>query len=335
LALVFESSARNLPTLRQYNEVRLANGQEAILLNEKFKTLKADSSCNDGDMACVEGKLARCSGGNFLLKDCAPGTICSALPLEISSGTSVACATQSNDGLILAGAKVMKREFNQPPNNGSVDPQTSLTLDPAVIAPGFANDGQDIPAAGQVASLTSTNNFINFCKTVDLPLTNGKQEPGGSCNPAPMGVIPSKDKMPASKFGFPKNGGTVPANQKFTIEMNIKNLETGNFVNAQQNYFSAPQELNEQGLIKGHSHVVVQLLPAFDSTEILDPEVFAFFKGLNDAAKGGVLSADVTDGLPPGIYRLSSINTASNHQPVLGPIAQHGSLDDAVYFTVA
>lgn len=166
---------------------------------------------------------------------------------------------------------------------------------------------------------------------MNLPLTDGKQIPGGSCNPAPMGVIPSKDRMPASKFVFPKNGGTVPANQKFTIQMKIKNLETGNFVNAQQNYYSAPQQLNNQGFIKGHSHVVIQQMPAFDSTEILEPEVFAFFKGLNDAAIGEVLTADVTDGLPPGVYRLSSINTASNHQPVLTPIAQHGSLDDAVY----
>lgn len=28
------------------------------------------------------------------------------------------------------------------------DPQTSLTLDPKVIAGGFANDGQDVPADG-------------------------------------------------------------------------------------------------------------------------------------------------------------------------------------------
>jgi len=188
---------------------------------------------------------------------------------------------------------------------------------------------------GQVASLTSTNNYINFCKTVNLPLTDGKQIPGGSCNPAPMGVIPSKDKMPACKFIFPTNGGTVPGNQTFTIKMKIKNLETGNFVNAQQSYFSAPQQLNNQGFIRGHSHIVIQKLSVFDSTEILDPEAFAFFRGLNDAAKGGVLTVDVTDGLPPGVYRMSSINTASNHQPVLGPIAQHGSLDDAVYFTVA
>ena len=146
-----------------------------------------------------------------------------------------------------------------------------------------------------------------------------------------MGSIPAKGKMPSSKFVFPKNGGTVPANQKFTVQMAIKNLETGQFVNAQQNYFSAPQQLNGAGTIRGHSHVVIELLEALDQTTPLDPEKFAFFKGLNSAAVGGILTADVDAGLPAGVYKLSSINTASNHQPVLVPVAQHGSLDDAVY----
>ncbi|KAF8887721.1 hypothetical protein BD779DRAFT_485496 [Infundibulicybe gibba] len=175
---------------------------------------------------------------------------------------------------------------------GGGDPQTSLTLDPQVIAPGFANDGQDVPAAGQVASLTSTNNFINFCLTVPLPLTDGKQVTGGSCNPAPIGAIPSVDGMPSSKFTVPKNGDTIPSDEAFTITMAIANMQTGAFVNAQANYFSAPQQLNAQGKIVGHSHVVVELLSGLDQT-----------------------------------------NSAANHQPVVVPIAQHGSLDDCVYFT--
>ncbi|KAF5377242.1 hypothetical protein D9615_006408 [Tricholomella constricta] len=214
------------------------------------------------------------------------------------------------------------------------DPQTSLTLDPKVIAKGFANNGQDVPAAGQVESLTSTNNFINFCLTVpDLPITDGKQITTGSCNPAPIGAIPSVDRMPSSKFTFPKNGGNVGADQQFTISMAIKNLQTGNFVNAQSNYFAAPQQLNGQGIIIGHSHVVVEELTALDQTTPTDPKKFAFFKGLNAVAAGGVLTADVTNGLPAGAYRLCSINAASNHQPAIVPVAQHGSLDDCVYFT--
>ena len=55
---------------------------------------------------------------------------------------------------------------------------------------------------------------------------------------------------------------------------------------------------------------------------------------MNEAAKNGVLTADVTDGLPEGVYRMGSINAAANHQPVIVPVAQHGMLDDIVYFTV-
>jgi len=215
------------------------------------------------------------------------------------------------------------------------DPQKSLTLDPRVVAKGFATNGQDPPVAGQVASLTSTNNFINFCLTVpNLPITNGKQVKTGSCNPAPIGMIPSVDNMPSSKFVFPKNFGTIKAGQTFTVEMAIKNMETGFFVNAQANYFAAPQQLNGKGQIKGHSHVVIEKLDKLDQTKPTDPRTFAFFKGLNAAAQNGKLTATVDKGLEPGVYKLSSINTASNHQPCIAPIAQHGSLDDAIYFTV-
>ena len=212
---------------------------------------------------------------------------------------------------------------------------TSLTLSSQVICQGFSNDGQSTPSPGQVASLTSSNNFINFCATVQAPLTNGQQIAGGSCNPAPMGVIPSTQRMPSSKFVSPVNLAKIPANTAFTIRMQIKNLETGNFVNPNSNYFAAPQQLNAQGLIMGHSHVVVEALTSLQQTEATDPTKFAFFKGLNSKAdSNGILEAEVTSGLPRGVYKLSSINAAANHQPVLVPVAQHGSLDDTVYFTV-
>ncbi|KAL1952432.1 hypothetical protein VTO73DRAFT_1581 [Trametes versicolor] len=217
------------------------------------------------------------------------------------------------------------------------DPQKSLTLVQSVIATGFENDGQDQPTAGQVPSLTSSNNFINFCATVpNLPITNGLQIKTGSCNPAPMGVIASTANMPSSKFVFPKNGATIPANQNFTIQMAISHLETGHFVNANENYFSAPQVVNSAGDIQGHSHVVVDKLTSLDQTTPTDPlNGFVFFKGLNDPAANGVLSTVVAGGLPAGTYRLASINSAANHQPALVAIAQHGSLDDMVYFTVS
>lgn len=137
--------------------------------------------------------------------------------------------------------------------------------------------------------------------------------------------------MPSAKFTNPKNLDVIPPNQAFTVSLAIQGMETGHFVNAQENYFSAPQQLNNQGQIQGHSHVVIEQLDSLSQTTPTDPNKFAFFKGLNDAAVNGILTADVTNGLPAGTYKISTINSAANHQPVLGPIAQHGSFDDAVY----
>ena len=149
-----------------------------------------------------------------------------------------------------------------------------------------------------------------------------------------MGVIAATTNMPSSKFVFPKNFGTVQANTEFTIQMAINNLETGNFVNAASNYYSAPQQVNAQGDVIGHTHAVIEQLDSLNQTTPTDPTKFAFFKGINGAAVNGIVTADVTDGLPAGVYRMASINAAANHQPVLVAIAQHGSLDDMIYFTV-
>jgi hypothetical protein len=256
-----------------------------------------------------------------------------------TSSSAAPISSGKNDGTVSnnknTGTEGNKNSGNNGGSKNNGDPQKSLTLDPRVIAKGFANNGQDVPVDGQVASLTSTNNFINFCLTVpNLPITNGKQITSGSCNPVIMGMIPSVDKMPSSKFAFPKNFGTIKAGETFTIEMAIRNMETGFFVNAQANYFAAPQTLNGGGQIKGHSHVVIEQLDSVDQTKPTNPKQFVFFKGLNSRAQNGKLTATVDKGLQPGVYRLSSINTSSNHQPAIVPVAQHGSLDDSIYFTV-
>jgi hypothetical protein len=69
----------------------------------------------------------------------------------------------------------------------------------------------------------------------------------------------------------------------------------------------------------------------FNDPQILDPNVFAFFKGLNDPAQNGVLTANVAAGLAPGNYRMASINTGANHAPAVAAVAQHGFFDDMIY----
>jgi hypothetical protein len=211
-----------------------------------------------------------------------------------------------------------------------------VALDPRVICTGFEQDGSANATAGQSPSLTSNNNYINFCLTVNLPLTNGSQIPTGSCNPAPMGVIAPSTNIPSSKFVAPKNLDAIQANTTFEIVMAIKNLQTGNFTNPDSTYYAAPQQLNSQNIIIGHTHFVIELLSSITSTTPLDPTKFAHFAGVNTPADDqGNVSVNVTGGLPPGVYKLSSINTSSNHVPALVAIAQHGSMDDQVYVGVS
>ncbi|KDQ15005.1 hypothetical protein BOTBODRAFT_174202 [Botryobasidium botryosum FD-172 SS1] len=223
-------------------------------------------------------------------------------------------------------------------NDNDSDPQSSLKLDPSQVQTGLEQDGNSAvpPDPNQVASLTSSNNFINFCLTqTGVPLTNGTQIKGGSCNPTIMGRVLSTANLPSAKFQYPANLDTIPANVNFTVQIAINNLETGFFTNATSNFFAAPAQVNDQGTLIGHSHVVIEKMDSLTSTTVPDPLVFAFFKGLNDPAVNGILSTVVTGGLPAGVYRASTINTAANHQPPLASIAQHGSLDDQVYFTVS
>ncbi|KAK3320085.1 hypothetical protein B0T19DRAFT_333996, partial [Cercophora scortea] len=213
----------------------------------------------------------------------------------------------------------------------------SLTLDPAAVQSGSFVDGRNslgADEAAQAASLTSQNNFINFCK--GQTLTNGLQITEGSCNGIVMGQIPAKNKMISTVILNPQNGQTIPAGQDFDITLQVLNLDAGSFTNAVATYYAAPQQL-QNGVVVGHTHVTVQDTGnSLNPTQPLDPTQFAFFKGINDAGNGqGTLKAAVTGGLPAGNFRVCTLTSASNHQPVIMPVAQRGSQDDCIRFTVA
>jgi hypothetical protein len=248
---------------------------------------------------------------------------------SIASTTSASDSTSTIASTTSASASTASIASNN--NNNSSDPNTSLTLSSDLVETGLEQNGQAVQEAGQVPSLTSSNNFINFC--AGQTITNGQQITTGSCDPIPMGDIIPKANQPNSKFVFPKNFSKIPANQAFTIQMALNNLQAGVFTNAQKTYYMAPQQLNGQGIVIGHTHFVIQPMGNFDDPTILDPATFTFFKGVDTAQVNGVVSVDVTAGVPAGNYRLASINTNANHAPVVVAVAQHGSLDDMVYFT--
>lgn len=253
----------------------------------------------------------------------------------VASGATAATATQAAGGAAASTSSVAAAATSIAAASSASDLQTSLTLDPGQVQPGLAFDGQEVQEAGQVASLTSINNFINFCATQpDLPLTNGQQILTGSCNPTIMGVIVAKSNMPSAKIFNPPNFSTILSNQTINFEINVAQMTTGHFTNADLTFLGAPQQVDANGLIISHSHVTVNQVASLQDPTPADPTKFNFFKGLNDPAVNGVLSAAATGGLPAGVYRACTLNTGANHQPVLVAVAQHASLDDCTYFTV-
>jgi transcription initiation factor TFIID subunit 15 len=150
-----------------------------------------------------------------------------------------------------------------------------------------------------------------------------------------MGDIPSKSNMISAIITNPQTGGNIAANTDFDITVQMQNLVAGSFTDAQETYYSAPQQL-QGGKIVGHTHVTVQDMNGnMNPTQPLNPETFVFFKGINDAGNGnGLLSATVTGGLPEGTYRVCTITSASNHQPAVMPVAQRGAQEDCSKFTV-
>ncbi|THH19823.1 hypothetical protein EW146_g1428 [Bondarzewia mesenterica] len=76
------------------SDFKLQNGKDAQTLNKKFQSLTADSSCTDGDQACIGSAFAQCVGGKFVQTQCSGGLTCAALPLVNKAGTSITCTTK-------------------------------------------------------------------------------------------------------------------------------------------------------------------------------------------------------------------------------------------------
>lgn len=221
-------------------------------------------------------------------------------------------------------------------NNNNNAAAAATCLNANAVQTGSADDGQDGNAeAGQVASATDDANFINFCS--GKTLTNGLQVQGGSCNGVVMGEMPAQNKMVSTIMLSPAHNDDIQANQDFDVQLKIANLQAGFFTNPQTTYYSAPQQLSGDGVVIGHTHVTIQDLGnSLTPNQPLDASQFVFFKGINDAGDGnGLLSATVTGGLPAGNYRVCTMSGASNHQPVLMPVAQRGTQEDCNKFTVS
>ncbi|KAL9625572.1 MAG: hypothetical protein Q9160_000285 [Pyrenula sp. 1 TL-2023] len=252
------------------------------------------------------------------------------------NGAGAAAASGANGAAAAAATGTAGAGGNANGGGNAAAGGNELCLSANNVQTASQSDGQDAGAeAGQAPSATDNANFINFC--TGETLTNGLQVKGGSCNgiATVMGKIPSTANMISSIITNPGPGDNIQANQDFNIDVQTQGLVAGSFTNPDNTYYGGPQDL-QGGKVIGHTHVTVQamgntLTPATPP----DPTEFAFFKGINDAGDGqGGLTAAVAGGLPAGVYRVCTMTSASNHQPVLMPVAQRGAQDDCNKFTV-
>ncbi|CAG8600988.1 1182_t:CDS:1, partial [Racocetra fulgida] len=174
----------------------------------------------------------------------------------------------------------------------------------------------------------------DFCKNLTgVPELNGTQIPSGFCSSQIMGQIPSDDHIPSTLILAPSNEAGISVNQTFNVTVKITNLETGHFSDPKTEYYLEPQTLNEDGVVLGHSHIVIQLLTS--ETDVPNSKTFVFFEGLNDAFTDGVFTQEVSGGLPAGRYRICTLSSTFTHQPVIMPVAKRGAQDDCIRITVS
>jgi hypothetical protein len=58
----------------------------------------------------------------------------------------------------------------------------------------------------------------------------------------------------------PQHNENIPhTNTDFNVVIAVDNLDTGHFTNPNTTYYSAPQQLNNDGVIIGHTHITIQV----------------------------------------------------------------------------
>ncbi|GLB41792.1 putative carbohydrate-binding module family 19 protein [Lyophyllum shimeji] len=156
---------------------KLQNGKDAQALNAKFKTLNANSACNDGEDGCVNGGFAQCVNGKFIITQCAGGLTCQALPLVNKPGTSVTCTTADDAAARIAatgatgGVDGAGGAAPAPSASGSTNNAVAAPAAPAAAAPaanGFklqnGKDAQDLNAKFRTLTASSAcNDGENAC----------------------------------------------------------------------------------------------------------------------------------------------------------------------------
>ncbi len=154
---------------------------------------------------------------------------------------------------------------------------------------------------------------MNFCSGKQT--TNGMQIMSGSCHGIPMSKIPATKNMISAMITNPQPGDKVTSDTTFKISVQTVHLNAGFFVNPTTNYYTAPQQLDDNGDIIGHCHVTVQDIGALKSTTPPGPRRESYL----DASKKNSVTAAATNNKP-------STSPPVKHKTQLAPEAMNLTL---------
>lgn len=150
------------------------NGPAAKDLNDKYGSLTVNSTCNNGDIACIGGQFASCWGSSYHVHGCPDGWVCAAIPNERSEGTTTTCVSpkdiawrftqagvsETKRFASLPGARSQKYQYlqeNGPAAQALNDKYESLT----VSSP--CSDGDIACINGQFASCRDDSYHVYGC----------------------------------------------------------------------------------------------------------------------------------------------------------------------------
>jgi hypothetical protein len=199
----------------------------------------------------------------------------------------------------------------------------------AISQPVFAN----IPKNLKAVTTEAPGQFCKiFTQTGMLGHTGSQQKDGKTmCVSTPIGIIGTK--MASTLIVSPTDGSTINSTQPFIVRLSVENMVPGFFSNADTEYYSTPQLL-DGGLVQGHQHITIQKVSSAS-----DPQVFSFFKGINDGAIDldrprleAIVLADTLK--EDGEYRICSLSGSFGHQPIVSFGLRRGPQDDCIRINV-
>lgn len=147
-------------------DVMERNIERAKELNELYSSLTRLSACKEGQIACVDGGVARCRAGAFSVEGCAAGMTCYALPMRTVRGTQIKCATEEEAAASLGQDGVPSQEPSgsasaapgeSPSEIASEAPSASATQAPgdgASEPPRESTQAPSQPAGGSTTTVT-------------------------------------------------------------------------------------------------------------------------------------------------------------------------------------